>query len=107
MDELESANKSVSFDCKGNRLLVKPIGNFTAAVVRSLQQRMKTEINREVTEVIFDFANVNHIDSSGIRLLIATYNTITKKSGAVRLVHLSKDNLQLFQSIRLDKLFNV
>ncbi len=86
---------------KGNCLQVTLTGDLTASVVPGLQSAMRDALVADVTEVIADLRNTAMLDSSGIGLLIATSNALSKRSGRIRVINVAPDILQLLQSMRL------
>jgi anti-anti-sigma factor len=77
--------------------------DLTASVVPALKSALQQALAEGVRDVEFDFARTTVIDSSGIGLLIATYNTLVKSNGTVRVVLASEDIFRLLQSMRLEK----
>jgi anti-anti-sigma factor len=75
--------------------------DLTATQVPGLRTALKTELDRGAQEVVFDLKNTEMLDSSGIGLLIATYNSIHRQKGSIRVVNASPDILHLLQTMRL------
>ncbi|MEM5785686.1 MAG: STAS domain-containing protein [Syntrophobacteraceae bacterium] len=87
----------------GEKLFVVLDRDLTASVVPGLKSDLRAELEKGVLEVEFDLTNTAILDSTGIGLLIATYNSITKKNGgSVRVVRASDDIFRLLQSMRLE-----
>jgi anti-anti-sigma factor len=78
-------------------------GDLTASVASELAPGLRKIIDKGASEVRFHLGNTTIIDSTGIGLLIATYNTMKKHDGAVHLDEASEDILRLLQSMRLEK----
>jgi anti-anti-sigma factor len=76
-------------------------GDLTASLVPELQGALKAQLEQPTKEVVFDLAGTGMLDSSGIGLLIATYNSLARQQGRIRVIHVSPDILQLLQSMRL------
>jgi anti-sigma B factor antagonist len=76
-------------------------GDLTASLVPELQGALKAQLEQPTKEVVFDLAATGMLDSSGIGLLIATYNSLSRQQGRVSVIHVSPDILQLLQSMRL------
>jgi anti-anti-sigma factor len=58
-------------------------------------------------EVVFDLGQAAMLDSSGIGLLIAAYNTVSRRQGRLHVVNVSGDVFQLLQTMRLVSRLNV
>jgi anti-sigma B factor antagonist len=87
----------------GNKMSVLMEGDLTAAIAPGLKSTLQEALAGDVLEVEFDFEKTTVIDSTGIGLLIATYNSLSKKNGTVRVVKASEDIFHLLQSMRLEK----
>ena len=86
----------------GDKMTVVLSGDLTASVASHLKPVLQKSLTEGAGEVTFDLGQTVIIDSTGIGLLIATYNTLAKKSGAVRVVLASDDIYRLLQSMRLE-----
>jgi anti-anti-sigma factor len=106
---LESGNrrrKTVNeFELKrdGDKIGVVLDSNLTASVVPGLKSALQQALEEGVQDLEFDFGRTTVIDSSGIGLLIATFTTLVKSNGTVRVVLASEDIFRLLQSMRLEK----
>jgi anti-anti-sigma factor len=78
-------------------------GDLTSALVPLLKPEMQKGIEEGVLSVVFDFSKTMLVDSTGIGFLIATYNSLAKKQGGIRIIHASAEIIRLFQSMRLDQ----
>ena len=71
--------------------------------------RLKDKINSLVlqhrTSVILNLAEVSYIDSGGLGQLAASYATLAKAGGGLRLLHVNKRNHDLLSITRLSILF--
>jgi anti-anti-sigma factor len=85
----------------GRKCQVTMQGDLVASVIADLQLALKSQLQRGVDEVVFDFRAAAMLDSSGIGLLIATSNTLARQNGRISVVNVSPDILQLLQSMRL------
>ncbi len=85
----------------GKQILVTLQGDLTAAIVPDVQAALKQELEKNAEEVIFDLGKAVMLDSSGIGLLIAACNTLSRAHCRMRVINVSADILQLLQSMRL------
>jgi anti-anti-sigma factor len=85
----------------GTQRIVALAGDLTAALVPALQSTLKDELDSGARDLVFDLTQTVALDSSGIGLLIAAYNSTNKLSGSTRVVNASSDILHLLQSMRL------
>jgi anti-anti-sigma factor len=87
--------------------VVRPYQDITAGMLDELRQGLKQCLAEGVREIVLDLKRVDMIDSQGLGLIIATYNSLTKVSGALRVQNLSPDLMGLFRTMRLDQHFPV
>jgi anti-anti-sigma factor len=85
----------------GTQSVVAMGTELTAALVPSLQTALKDELSQGMRDVIFDMGRTEVMDSSGIGLLIATRNSVSKHQGEIKVINLSPEILQLLFSMRL------
>lgn len=86
---------------------VQLAGDLTAATVPALRTALKAELDAGVREVVFDLAQTGMLDSSGIGVLIAVFNSLSASQGTLKVVNVSTDIFQLLQSMRLVARLNV
>jgi anti-anti-sigma factor len=60
-----------------------------------------------VRDVVLDLRNTAMVDSSGLGLVIGTYNSLEKVGGRLTVIHASRDVLQLFQTMRMHQRFAI
>ncbi len=82
-------------------------GDLTAATVPELRTMLKSEFEQGAEEIVFDLRNTAMLDSSGIGLMIAAYNSLARKQGQVAVVNVSPDIQRLLQSMRLTERLHV
>jgi anti-anti-sigma factor len=82
-------------------------GDLTAPLIPDLQAALKIQLEQGVDETVFDLGKTPMLDSSGIGLLIATCNSLTRNHGRMRVLNVSPDILRLLQSMRLVTRLNV
>jgi len=93
---------------ENDRAVVQPSGNtIVAANIPELRAQMRDIVADGVRDLVIDLAGVQMVDSSGIGLLIAAYNSLRKVGGQLALVHASEDLLELFRSMRMHQHFSV
>jgi anti-anti-sigma factor len=85
----------------GNQIQVILQGDLIASMIPNLQNSLRTELETDTGEVVFDLMNTGMMDSSGIGLLIATSNTIGKNKGQMRVINVAPDIYRLMESMRL------
>jgi anti-anti-sigma factor len=88
-------------ELQNNQCQVTLAGDLTAATIPDLQPALRKALNQGASEMVFDLSNAVMLDSSGIGLLIATANSVTRRGGKVRVTNVSDDIFRLLQMMRL------
>ncbi|SNR59945.1 anti-anti-sigma factor [Humidesulfovibrio mexicanus] len=81
--------------------------NVTAKEVAGLRESFRASIQQGARRIVLDFSSVEHLDSMGIGLLVATHNSLVKLGGALALTGVNTDIHQLLTLMRLDKHFSI
>jgi anti-sigma B factor antagonist len=79
------------------------VGDATAA----LKEQMKALTEQGVTKLILDLAGVDYIDSSGLGTLVYCFSTFRKQGGTLKLMNLSRRNIELMLLTKLETVFEV
>ncbi len=89
-----------------NSMEVQLKQDLVATLVTLIKPSFTTALN-SCNSVIFNFCNVEQIDSIGIGFIIASYNTQKKRGGIIEVINISSEILDLFKSINLHKHFTL
>ena len=79
------------------------VGEATAA----LKEQIKTLANEGVRQLILDLEKVDYIDSSGLGTLVYSFSTFRKQGGVLKLLNLSRRNIELMLLTKLETVFEV
>ena len=91
-----------------NKAVVRPLGDtIVAATLPELRSKMRGIVDDGVTDLVVDLAEVRMVDSSGIGLIIAAYNSLRKVGGQLALIHVSSELMDLFRTMRMHQHFSV
>ena len=73
-------------------------------------QRLKDKINSLIqqgrTQIVLNLTDVSYIDSGGLGQLVASYGSVVKTNGGLKLLGVSKRNHDLLSITRLVTLFD-
>jgi anti-sigma B factor antagonist len=58
-------------------------------------------------KILFNLADVNHIDSSGLGHLISAYTTVRNRGGELKLLNLTKNVHNVMQMAKLYTIFDI
>jgi len=82
-------------------------GDLTASTVEAIRAQLKTLLQQGTQHLIVNLGGVQMVDSTGIGLLIQAHNSLNRVGGTLTVTQASEDIKGLFQSMRLDKRFNI
>ena len=91
----------------GSSITFKPGHDIVASVVDELKTELKKIIEGNLSKLTIDFSETTMIDSMGIGILIATYNSLKKKSAQMELINVSAEIASLLKSMRLNQYFTI
>jgi anti-sigma B factor antagonist len=82
-------------------------GRLTVGEASSIREKVTELLAGDRKNVIFDLAQVDYIDSTGLGSMVICYTTIKKAGGALKLVSLNKRNIELLLLTKLHTIFEV
>ncbi len=88
-----------------NDFIIKLHGNFDADMVKNMKDDIEA-YSKFTTNIIFNLEEVQFIDSSGIGAIVFLYKRMAAKGFIVCVIGLTKQPLELFQMLFLDKTIN-
>jgi anti-anti-sigma factor len=88
-----------------NDFIIKLNGNFDADSVNIMKDAIES-YSKLSSHIIFDLEQVPFIDSSGIGAIVFLYKRMAAKGFSVSVTGLTKQPLELFKMLFLDKTIN-
>ncbi|MBF0452185.1 MAG: STAS domain-containing protein [Candidatus Magnetomorum sp.] len=92
---------------KGQTALLTVNGNVDEQGAELLKQTFYKLNMKELTNVVIDFKNVNHIGSAGIGKLLLFYKDFAISGGGITLENVSRSLFDLFKVVKLDTLMKI
>lgn len=92
---------------EGTKAVIQPDESLVASTAPQLRTLMRELVQGGVKEMIMDFSETKMVDSTGIGLLISAHNSLSKAGGSLSVTHVSRDILDLFATMRMNRLFSV
>jgi anti-sigma B factor antagonist len=80
-------------------------GKLTIDDAALLKDKINSLIVQHRTGIVLNLAQVSYIDSGGLGQLVASYSSVARTGGAVKLLHVSKRNHDLLSITRLVTVF--
>ncbi len=91
----------------GTSATVKPRGAVAAAGAATLKTELAALVNAGAIHLTLDFGEVLLVDSMGIGVVIAAFNSVQQAGGSLKVVNLSAEVGSLFRTMRLDRHFEI
>lgn len=89
-------------------LILKPLSkNIDATVSTFFKSKVYDLINDENKFLLFNFNEIDFIDSSGLGALISILKTLSLNQGLMALCEVKAPILNLFKITRMDQVFNI
>ena len=92
---------------EGETAVVVARGDVLSSSVSEMRTAMRDLVRSGVRELVFDMQSSTMIDSTGLGLLLAAFNSISAVGGKFSVVHASDEILDLFRSMRINQHFAV
>ena len=86
---------------------IRPNTDIVASSAGELRGALRKMVGEGVRDITVDFREVAMLDSSGIGLLVAAHNSLTKIGGRLAIVHASPDVLELLRTMRIHQHFEI
>lgn len=83
---------------KGTTLIIRIMEDMDHHSAQYLRQKIDNElVKATVKNIIFDFSNVNFMDSSGIGIIVGRYKNIKKLNGKAAIINANPKIMQIFE----------
>lgn len=90
-----------------DQIMIKPGIAIVASMAEDFKAELVSVINEDHADVIIDLAGVEMIDSVGVGIVVAAYNTLKQSNRTLKVINAAKDIKHLFFSLQLDRRFIV
>ncbi len=88
----------VKFSSKGTTLVIGIIGELDHHSAEYIRSKMDSEMMKSTTKnILFDFAKVGFMDSSGIGVIMGRYKNIQKLGGRAGIVNPNEQIRKIFE----------
>lgn len=90
----------------GDVTVLDIVGRLTMdEAAEHLKDKINSLISQQRTHIVLNLANVPYIDSGGLGQLVASYGSVTKSGGVMKLLNVNSQNHDLLSITRLVMLF--
>lgn len=95
----------VKFNNRGTTLIVSITGELDHHSAEYIRSKIDSEIIKSTTKnIIFDFAKVNFMDSSGIGVIMGRFKNVQQLNGKAAFINLSPQVKRIFEMSGLLKI---
>ncbi|WP_457571449.1 STAS domain-containing protein [Desulfovulcanus sp.] len=77
--------------------------DIVSTYVDDLKEKLKSVLADNPSQLVLDLSKVEYVDSIGLGIIIATFNTLKKHDASLKLINLNSNLLELFRTMQLDK----
>lgn len=92
---------------QGDAAIVAMHGDIVASVIPELRPQLRQLVSGGQRHIVIDMAETTLVDSTGVGLLLAAFNSLGKVDGKLSVVNASSEILDLFRTLRLHQHFSV
>ena len=97
----------ISVSHSGDLARVELKGHVDEKGAEEIKEHLKMVDFTALSEMVFDFRDVNRIGSAGIGQMLLVYKNLSAGGARMRVENLSCSLLELFQGLKLDTLFQI
>ena len=80
---------------------------FTLAVTEEVKSELKPILSQEGNKMIFDFKNIEFIDSSGIGCIISLVKTAKSNHSEIKLCNISSEVMDVLELLHLPMILDI
>jgi len=89
----------------GDVAVVKLNGRVDVQAALELEKEINDILTSGFSKIVFDMNDVQHLSSSGIRVLISTLRRVISNNGWVRLARVNQSVKKILKLVELENLF--
>ncbi|MFN4244525.1 MAG: STAS domain-containing protein [Brevinematia bacterium] len=93
-------------DRVGDVSIIRLSGRIDVQSALELEKQVNSIIDSNVNKIVFDFTDVQHLSSSGMRVLISSLRRTTSNNGGIRLANVGQNIRKVLKLVELESLFH-
>ena len=91
----------------GQEVTIVPESDILSTNRNELRDEITSIISEGANHLVIDLKNVNRIDSSGLSVFIAAYNSLKTNEGVMELIHVNENIKKLLVLTRFDRYVSI
>ncbi len=88
-------------------LVLRFYGRINTESVPQVKEKVRNVVETDTAKMVFNFAGVDFIDSSGLGCLVTCLRMAVKKNGDIKISSLREHIRSIIDVTRLDRLFEI
>jgi anti-anti-sigma factor len=92
---------------QGDRTTLSIAGVLDATTAPNIRRTMEAIVAERRPSVVLELSRLNHVDSSGVGVIVSLYKRCNAYGGTVRVEGLKDQPLAIFKLLRLDRVFGL
>jgi anti-sigma B factor antagonist len=89
------------------QIIVFPGRDIVSSAADGVKAELRLLVEQAPEELVIDLSGVEMVDSMGIGVLIATFNSLTKAGGVLKIINASEYVYEIFVTMRLTYHFSI
>ena len=90
-----------------DQIIIKPGEDVVASMAEAFKGELLSAVNSSQGTLVIDLDGVSMVDSVGIGVIIAVYNSLSQDNRQLKVINVEQDIHGLFSTIRLNRRFTV
>ncbi|MGM0653887.1 MAG: STAS domain-containing protein [Thermodesulfobacteriota bacterium] len=90
-----------------DQTIVKPGEDVVASMADAFKEELLSAVNSSQGTLVIDLDGVSMVDSVGIGVIIAAYNSLSQSNRQLKVINVAQDIYGLFSTMRLNRRFTV
>lgn len=98
----------INYEIDNRNLIVQLYGELDHHIAEEVREEIDLTINQNsIKNVIFDFTEMNFMDSSGVGVVIGRYRKVSKLGGKVAAINLNSQVRKIFDLSGMNKIIQI
>jgi len=90
-----------------DQIIIKPGEDVVASMAEAFKGELLSAVNSSQGTLVIDLDGVSMVDSVGIGVIIAVYNSLSQDNRQLKVINVEQDIHGLFSTMRLNRRFTV
>jgi len=92
---------------EGDKVFINPDQDVVTPMIKDFQRELQEIVAEKPAELVIDLDGVGLVDSTGLGLFIAAYNSLKQNQGKVTIVNAKGNVLDVLMMTHLNRIFNI